>query len=844
MINLFKKKISKKWVALTTLVLGLFFKVKTVSAAGVLVPLAYAVAGIIAWFNKDKIVSLTLFGIIGGLASFLSWVVGMIQGVLTAILFQIMPYNNFINEDVVVKGWVMIRDLSNMFFILILLIIAFATILRIESYSWKKNLPKLLIMAVLINFSKTICGLAIDFGQVIMLTFANAFAAAGPANLYDAFGMKSLFTISKAGDALRTGGTITNQVKENLGFAVAGSLVLGLIMLIVATIVIATFVIILIFRIIMLWVLIILSPLAFLAMAIPAGTKYASQWMGEFTKYVVTGPVLAFFLWLALTMNANTSPLNITATDAIKQSGIESLGAGSEASQPNNMKNFIVTTLFLIAGLSMAQQIGGIGSSMGMNAVGKVKSMGLGLAKKGAKNITFATGRKLDDAQVWAQGGIAKAVSWATGKRLGTKYQAKSLNYRMIKEGWDRNKAIKMRQYEGTKSGAWQDKFNRTTSAAIGIPIVSQIMRNKAEKKAKEHENNIKEEQKLKEQDEILLKNTPATDTDKQNEIKERIKGREVKISNEKVKMSNEMKKSKTAWTLGEMPPQRYMRLQEQEKANEARARITKEEDLSEENLVHNAQVAEDNGNKADMRGYITHLTDINGLNTYFDAIGEDFNSQNIIKVFEKKFGDAAGDVLAEVSRRAEAVGNYKFMGLHKFDVAQGRNRVATVEEQSAYVARKDNEKYAQNHARTTHFDSLYDKTKKGVLTLSDNGLTQLLHIAASEGRMKEIGNGNYQTRYGEMVIKLEEDIKVKASGLEGNGRREEADGLLSVLKAFKENYSLQGKIDKKKSRITTGEKSDKGSAVPDESKGDKGPVLYDAYDRPIIKKDDEPSSD
>jgi len=65
-----------------------------------------------------------------------------------------------------------------MSFILILLIIAFATILRQESYS-KKLLPKLLIMAVLINFSRTIFGLLIDFSQVIMLTFVNAFSAGG-----------------------------------------------------------------------------------------------------------------------------------------------------------------------------------------------------------------------------------------------------------------------------------------------------------------------------------------------------------------------------------------------------------------------------------------------------------------------------------------------------------------------------------------------------------------------------------------------------------------------------------------------------------------------------------------
>jgi hypothetical protein len=83
---------------------------------------------------------------------------------------MVLSYQNFIGSEAVIQGWVIVRDLSNMFFVVILLVIAFATILHIENYNYKKWLPKLILMAVLINFSKTICGLLIDVAQIVMLT--------------------------------------------------------------------------------------------------------------------------------------------------------------------------------------------------------------------------------------------------------------------------------------------------------------------------------------------------------------------------------------------------------------------------------------------------------------------------------------------------------------------------------------------------------------------------------------------------------------------------------------------------------------------------------------------------
>jgi len=92
----------------------------------------------------------------------------------------------------VVKGWAIVRDLCNMFFIVILLVIAFATILRVEGYDIKKMVPKLIIMAILINFSKTICGLIIDAADLIMNAFVSAFTGSMSGNLTTMLGLPAL----------------------------------------------------------------------------------------------------------------------------------------------------------------------------------------------------------------------------------------------------------------------------------------------------------------------------------------------------------------------------------------------------------------------------------------------------------------------------------------------------------------------------------------------------------------------------------------------------------------------------------------------------------------------------
>lgn len=307
------------------------------------------------------------------IAQFLSHVVlffadafGYILTLILGILSKVFTWQDFGNEGVTM-GWTTVRDLCNMAFILMLLVIAFSTILRYENYNWKKTLPKLLMMAVLINFSKTITLLLIDFSQIIMLTFANAFAGT-PGNFVNALGLQYLKSI----DASK----IANVNDWHIFYAA----ILALVVIVISICIMTMMTAMLVMRMVMLWILIVLSPLAFLDYAI--SNKYFSQWSGELTKYLTSGPILAFFVWLSLSI--------LDQTGGIMQkmeTGMTNLNTATEFGSWDIVSNFILAIGLLVGAMKITSSMGVMGGNIGMNMANSLKSKGLGLLKAGGGKI-------------------------------------------------------------------------------------------------------------------------------------------------------------------------------------------------------------------------------------------------------------------------------------------------------------------------------------------------------------------------------------------------------------------------------------------------------------------------
>jgi len=86
-------------------------------------------------------------------------------------------------------AWTVIRDVANMFFILILVYIAFTIMLRADTANTMKHLAWVIVMALLINFSFFFTRVVIDAGNLLAVQFYNAIegpsisAAAAQTNL-------------------------------------------------------------------------------------------------------------------------------------------------------------------------------------------------------------------------------------------------------------------------------------------------------------------------------------------------------------------------------------------------------------------------------------------------------------------------------------------------------------------------------------------------------------------------------------------------------------------------------------------------------------------------------------
>lgn len=348
--------------------------------------------GTLAWLSPAHAFDVmnTVAGLLASIAQILIELIGKIFTVLIEILLAVVQYNDFINAPAVVKGWVLVRDVANMAFLIIFIAIAFATILGIEKYEYKQLLPKLLIMAVLINFSRTICGIIIDAAQVVMITFVNGFKDVAAGNLIRGFGVTDMLTLRDLGEGEGVTGT-----------ALAAASILAVAMLVIATVTVGIMVLMFVVRIIYLWILIVLSPFAFMLSAAPGFSGKFNEWWDKFARYVFIGPLLAFFLWLSFSIMASVDPGQNLATQnkinfssATSASGEGMAGRTSAAitavSRSDNLLSFGIAIALLLLALSTANSIGVAGGKLAGTAMAKIQSGGIKLGK--LAGIGLATG--------------------------------------------------------------------------------------------------------------------------------------------------------------------------------------------------------------------------------------------------------------------------------------------------------------------------------------------------------------------------------------------------------------------------------------------------------------------
>lgn len=183
--------------------------------------------------------------------------------------------------------WDVVRSIANIAFVIAFLIIIYSqlTATGLSNYGLKKLLPRLVVAAILVNISYWICAIAIDISNIIGYgihdIFKGALAQVEPVN-------QSLgdLTWSNFFSFIMSGGTIA--VGSILGTSAAVTAMAGLdvtgMALFVAPIAAGVFLIILVAMIILaarqalIILLILISPLAFVAYLLPNTEKWFERW--------------------------------------------------------------------------------------------------------------------------------------------------------------------------------------------------------------------------------------------------------------------------------------------------------------------------------------------------------------------------------------------------------------------------------------------------------------------------------------------------------------------------------------------------------------------------------------
>lgn len=378
-----------------------------------------------------------------------------------------------------------------MFFVVVLIIIAFGTIFGHSRFSWQQQVPRLMIFAIVINFSRTLCGIIIDFSQVVMLTFANALKDIAGGNFIQLFGLGDILSITTRLDLIDGlfEGTTTLQAFD--WFAASGAAILMMAIVLAVVFILAA---ILVWRIVALWVLIVLSPLAWFvggAKGIAKSSAY-EEWWQHFTCAVAIGPILIFFLWLTLAV-AGSGNIAVSDPGFLDQAAAEEIPSASQnllkIFETHRLISFVIGIAMLMAGFQAGKTLCGSSSGFVSSALSKGEKFAKGAlkspytvsrygAKKGYRFGKWSAGQgwKAGKAAAGAAAPyVVPAVTGAAGSFVGgglakrLEQKGKTEEADKVRKAFDQSPTKGAAELLRQKAGSFEERgaFGRVVGGAI-----------------------------------------------------------------------------------------------------------------------------------------------------------------------------------------------------------------------------------------------------------------------------------------------------------------------------------------------------------------------------------------
>jgi len=333
-------------------------------------------------FTGIAFIFLTLSGMILFLAgTVFNWVV-------IRTVFQFGTY--FGTNEGMLIAWGVMRDIANIGLLFGFIFMGVLLILNVDSgghghgggMSAKKAIPRLIIFAVLLNFSLFASQAVIDVANAFSSSFATLAGescspktSTGTTSAADVTN-EECSNVGIAGQILKVAGltsiwdsesrdiqtAMTNLVDRPYSYAV--SLIMLSIFVLITALVLLAGSIMLIFRVVVLSLLMVTSPIGFAGMAIPKLQGLASMWWSKLMSQAFFAPVYLLLIFISIKLTEGLMEGEATLANAL----IANQGT-TVAGNMQVVMVFMVVIGFMIGSLIAASKMGAIGAKFATQAV-------------------------------------------------------------------------------------------------------------------------------------------------------------------------------------------------------------------------------------------------------------------------------------------------------------------------------------------------------------------------------------------------------------------------------------------------------------------------------------------
>lgn len=238
---------------------------------------------------------------------------------IVASLLAVQPLLTTGTSEPVYQAWSIMRNFANVAFVIAFLFIIFSQItsIGITNYGIKRMLPRLIIAAILVNISYWVCAIAVDISNVLGGSLKGLFDSIGGTLEAPEFGDGS----TGNGWGVAVGIVLTATTFQYVTYAALFPILITVVAAIVTTF------IVLALRQALIILLVVISPIAFVAYLLPNTESWFSKWRNFFQTLLLMYPIIGL-LFGASALASQIVTNSAASVDQPQKIVVQIMGAG------------------------------------------------------------------------------------------------------------------------------------------------------------------------------------------------------------------------------------------------------------------------------------------------------------------------------------------------------------------------------------------------------------------------------------------------------------------------------------------------------------------------------------